>query len=79
MPKFTWKSIPRRTTIPWTEKQFRFLMSSGSPLTEAQKDKDKAEAHDNPMLVHKKKSTATDKEKPKPKKTQRIRHTTRAR
>jgi hypothetical protein len=30
-------------------------MSSSSPLTEAQKDKDKAEAHANPAMTHMKK------------------------
>lgn len=43
--------------MPWTNKQFRFLMSSGSPLTEAQKDKDKAEAHANPAMVHEKRKS----------------------
>jgi hypothetical protein len=43
--------------MPWTPKQFRFLMSSGSPLSTAQKDKDKQEAHAEPSLVHKKKGS----------------------
>jgi len=43
--------------VPWTEKQFRFLMSSGSPLTKAQKDKDKQEAHEDPSLLHRKKKS----------------------
>jgi hypothetical protein len=30
-------------------------MSSSSPLTKAQKENDKSEAHSNPELVHKKK------------------------
>lgn len=38
--------------MPWTPKQFRYLMSSASPLTEAQKEKDKSEAHANPSMVH---------------------------
>jgi hypothetical protein len=38
--------------MPWTMKQFRFLMSKSSPLTEAQKEKDKGEAHADPSLVH---------------------------
>jgi hypothetical protein len=41
--------------MPWTEKQVRFLLSKGSPLTDAQKDKDKAELHANPSMGHKKK------------------------
>lgn len=44
--------------MPWTPKQFRFLMSSGSPLTEAQKNKDKAEAHSDPSLVHARKGSS---------------------
>jgi len=47
--------------MPWTNKQFRYLMSSSSPLTEEQKNKDKAEAHANPAMVHKKKGTAVDR------------------
>lgn len=46
--------------MPWTNRQFRFLMSSGSPLTEAQKAKDKAEAHENPAMIHKKKKSVYD-------------------
>jgi len=38
--------------MPWTNKQFRFLMSSGSPLTDVQKTKDKNEAHANPSMIH---------------------------
>jgi hypothetical protein len=38
--------------MPWTPRQFRFLMSKGSPLSGAQKEKDKAEAHANPAMVH---------------------------
>jgi hypothetical protein len=33
-------------------------MSKGSPLTEAQKNKDKAEAHADPSMVHKKKGSS---------------------
>lgn len=44
--------------MPWTMKQFRFLMSKGSPLTAAQKTKDKAEAHADPSMVHQKKGSA---------------------
>jgi hypothetical protein len=42
--------------MPWTRKQFAYLMSSGSPLTPTQKAKDKAEAHADPSLIHKTKS-----------------------
>lgn len=44
--------------MPWTPRQFRFLMSKGSPLTEAQKEKDKGEAHADPSMVHKRKGSA---------------------
>jgi hypothetical protein len=44
--------------MPWTNRQFRFLMSKGSPLTEAQKDKDKAEAHANPAMIHMRKGSS---------------------
>lgn len=44
--------------MPWTMKQFRFLMSKGSPLTEGQKAKDKAEAHADPAMVHERKGSA---------------------
>ena len=33
-------------------------MSNGSPLTAAQKEKDKAEAHANPAMVHMKKGSS---------------------
>lgn len=32
-------------------------MSKGSPLTEAQKEKDKAEAHANPAMIHMRKGS----------------------
>jgi hypothetical protein len=38
--------------MPWTNKQFRYLMSKVSPLTEAQKRADRAEAHADPSMVH---------------------------
>lgn len=41
--------------MPWTPKQVRFLFSSGSPLSEEQKEKDKAELHANPSLGHRRK------------------------
>jgi len=34
--------------MPWTPKQKRYLLSSGSPLTEAQKNKMKRELHVKP-------------------------------
>jgi hypothetical protein len=43
--------------MPWTRRQVRFLESSGSPLTAAQKDKMNAELHADPSLGHKKKGS----------------------
>jgi hypothetical protein len=44
--------------MPWTNRQFRYLMSDSSPLSAAQKEKDKAEAHADPSMVHMKKKSA---------------------
>ena len=41
--------------MPWTPRQTRYLLSSGSPLTPEQKDKMKSELHADPSLAHKKK------------------------
>jgi len=41
--------------MPWTEKQVRYLESSGSPLTSAQKGKMNRELHQNPAMGHKQK------------------------
>jgi hypothetical protein len=41
--------------MPWTPKEKRFLLSSGSPLSGAQKTKMKAELHKDPALGHAKK------------------------
>ena len=38
--------------MPWTPKQVRYLESSGSPLTAAQKNKMNAELHADPSLGH---------------------------
>lgn len=43
--------------MPWTRKQVRKLLSSGSPLTEGQKAKMKAELHANPKLGHARKGS----------------------
>jgi hypothetical protein len=40
--------------VPWTKKQFAYLQSSGSPLTAAQKAKQRDEAHADPSLIHRK-------------------------
>lgn len=44
--------------MPWTNRQFRFLMSKVSPLTEAEKEKDKAEAHADPSMIHMRKGSS---------------------
>ena len=41
--------------MPWTRKQVKKLLSSGSPLTPAQKTKMRRELHANPALGHGKK------------------------
>ena len=41
--------------MPWTPRQTRYLLSSGSPLKPEQKDKMKSELHQNPQLAHAKK------------------------
>lgn len=43
--------------MPWTRRQVRKLLSSGSPLDEEQKDKMKAELHANPAMGHAKKGS----------------------
>ena len=43
--------------MPWTAKQIRYLLSSASPLTAAQKAKDKAELHANPAMGHARKGS----------------------
>jgi hypothetical protein len=49
--------------MPWTPKQKRYLLSSGSPLKESQKDKMKTELHNNPSLGHERKTTKVIKKK----------------
>lgn len=43
--------------MPWTRRQVRKLLSNGSPLTEEQKNKMKAELHANPKLGHARKGS----------------------
>jgi hypothetical protein len=38
--------------MPWTRRQVRYLLSSGSPLNPAQKTKMKGELHRNPSIGH---------------------------
>jgi hypothetical protein len=48
--------------VPWTRRQVRFLESSGSPLSKAQKDKMNRELHDDPSLGHHKKGSSAMKD-----------------
>lgn len=41
--------------MPWTPRQTRYLLSSGSPLSGEQKSKMKEELHADPSLAHAKK------------------------
>lgn len=43
--------------MPWTPRQKRYLLSSGSPLSAGQKDKMKAELHADPSMGHAKKGS----------------------
>lgn len=52
--------------MPWTRKQVKLLLSSGSPLDTDQKEKMVGELHANPAMGHAKKGSAALK---KPKET----------
>lgn len=43
--------------MPWTRRQVKYLLSSGSPLTGEQKTKMKGELHADPSMGHKKKGS----------------------
>lgn len=43
--------------MPWTRKQTKYLLSSGSPLSSQQKGKMKTELHQDPSMGHKKKGS----------------------
>jgi len=49
--------------MPWTPRQVRLLLSSASPLTEAQQAKMKKELHSNPKLGHARKGSKQLKKK----------------
>jgi hypothetical protein len=49
--------------LPWTRKQVKKLLSSGSPLDDAQKRKMIEELHRDPKLGHAKKGSAALKRK----------------
>ena len=44
--------------MPWTRREVKFLLSKGSPLSGAQKQKMKDELHANPRMGHAKKGSA---------------------
>lgn len=50
--------------MPWTPRQVRYLESSGSPLTSAQKSKMNSELHQDPSLGHHQKGSAAMKKAP---------------
>lgn len=43
--------------MPFTRRQVRYLLSSGSPLSSEKKDKIKSELHEDPALGHAKKGS----------------------
>lgn len=49
--------------MPWTRKQVKLLLSSGSPLSSQQKGKMKQELHQDPSMGHKKKGSKALKPK----------------
>jgi len=51
--------------MPWTRKQVKYLLSSGSPLSGEQKTKMKAELHADPAMGHKKKGSSALAKRPK--------------
>jgi hypothetical protein len=53
----------RWTELPWTRRQVKKLLSSGSPLSEDQQRKMKEELHRNPKLGHAKKGSEALKKK----------------
>ncbi len=44
--------------MPWTRRQVRYLLSSGSPLSGEQREKMLGELHADPSMGHKKKGSA---------------------
>jgi len=44
--------------MPYTRRQVKYLLSSGSPLSGQQKDKMKSELHANPEMGHMKKGSS---------------------
>lgn len=55
--------------MPWTRRQVKYLLSTGSPLSGQQKTKMKGELHSDPAMGHKKKGSIALKRGRPPKKT----------
>jgi hypothetical protein len=51
--------------MPYTMKEVRYLLSSGSPLSMQQQDKMKQELHENPAIGRQRKGTAAMKRGPR--------------
>lgn len=49
--------------MPWTARETRFLLSSGSPLSAVQKENMKSELHANPAMGHARRGSAALKKK----------------
>lgn len=47
--------------MPWTQRETRFLLSSGSPLSAVQKESMKSELHSAPAMGHMRKGSAAMK------------------
>lgn len=45
--------------MPWTRREVRFLLSNGSPLSDAKKASMKAELHANPSMGRARKGSMT--------------------
>jgi hypothetical protein len=48
--------------MPWTRKQVKKILSSGSPLNEEQQENMKHELHENPKMGHARKGSKELKE-----------------
>lgn len=44
--------------MPWTRRQVRYLLSSGSPLSSEQREKMKGELHSDPAMGHARKGSS---------------------
>ena len=51
--------------MPWTRKQVKYLLSSGSPLNISERSKMIAELHANPAMGHKRKGAPSKRKRAK--------------